>query len=51
MHHKSWNKQHKKHGKTVVIIKQGAHAHTGQGGNAIAINASDVGVVRTKVQP
>ncbi|MFS0839011.1 hypothetical protein [Paenibacillus sp. 1P03SA] len=32
-----------------VNVKQSARAHTGQGGNAFAINASDVGVVRTDV--
>ncbi|WP_217559316.1 hypothetical protein [Paenibacillus sp. GbtcB18] len=38
-----------KKSRTTVIVKQAAQARTGQGGNAIAINASDVGVVRTKV--
>ncbi|MGX4586217.1 hypothetical protein [Paenibacillus chitinolyticus] len=32
-----------------VNVNQSAKARTGQGGNAFAINASDVGVVRTDV--
>lgn len=32
-----------------VTVKQSASARSGQGGNPIAINASDVGVVRTDV--
>lgn len=34
-----------------VKVKQKARASTGQGGNAFAINASDVGVVRTDINP
>lgn len=32
-----------------VNVWQSSKARTGQGGNAFAINASDVGVVKTKV--
>ncbi|AEI43565.1 hypothetical protein [Paenibacillus mucilaginosus] len=32
-----------------VDVRQSASARTGQGGNPIAINASDVGVVRTDI--
>lgn len=35
-------------GKTHVNLKQGASATIGQGGNAIAINASEIGVVRIR---
>ncbi|WP_174704622.1 hypothetical protein [Paenibacillus physcomitrellae] len=35
--------------KISVTVKQSSSARTGQGGNPIAINASDVGVVRTDV--
>lgn len=35
-------------GKTNVNVKQGAIANIGQGGNAIAINASEIGVVRIR---
>ncbi|MCS7459351.1 hypothetical protein N0M98_04295 [Paenibacillus doosanensis] len=45
-HHKT-----KKEGKNTVVVKQHSSARTGQGGNAFAINASDVGVVRTDVAP
>jgi len=34
--------------KTKVSVKQGARANIGQGGNSIAINASEVGVVRIR---
>lgn len=37
--------------KNTVLVKQSSHASTGQGGNAFAINASDVGVIRTDVAP
>lgn len=43
------NRHHSKDGKNVVKVNQSSHARTGQGGNAFAINASDVGVVRTDV--
>ncbi|MDP1512896.1 hypothetical protein L8C07_23290 [Paenibacillus sp. CMAA1739] len=33
-----------------VDVRQSSSAQTGQGGNPISINASDVGVVRTDVQ-
>lgn len=33
-------------GRNIVNVTQSAGARTGQGGNAFAINASDVGVVR-----
>ncbi|WP_197081182.1 hypothetical protein [Gordoniibacillus kamchatkensis] len=33
-----------------VEVRQTASARTGQGGNPIAINASDIGVVRTTVR-
>ncbi|MCG7408745.1 hypothetical protein MH117_15035 [Paenibacillus sp. ACRRX] len=38
-------------GSNRVNVKQSASASTGQGGNAFAINASDVGVVRTDIRP
>ncbi|SEF68969.1 hypothetical protein [Paenibacillus sp. UNC499MF] len=38
-----------KKSRNTVIVKQAAKARTGQGGNAFAINASDVGVVKTNV--
>ncbi|MGE6226885.1 hypothetical protein [Paenibacillus chitinolyticus] len=57
--HRKGRRHEKKHAKvnvtkvkksrTTVIVKQAAKARTGQGGNAFAINASDVGVVKTKV--
>ncbi|MCA0757710.1 hypothetical protein KP806_21845 [Paenibacillus sp. N4] len=34
--------------KTFVNVKQGASAKINQGGNAFAINASDIGVVRVR---
>ncbi|MFB5676635.1 hypothetical protein ACE3NQ_16265 [Paenibacillus terreus] len=34
-----------------VDVRQTSSARTGQGGNPIAINASDIGVVRTDVRP
>jgi hypothetical protein len=34
----------------VVRVEQSSSARTGQGGNPIAINASDVGVVRSDVK-
>lgn len=40
-------KQQKKDGNT-IIGKQTAHASIEQGGNSIAINASDVGIVRIR---
>lgn len=33
-----------------VEVRQKASARSGQGGNPIAINASDIGVVRTTVR-
>ncbi|MET3211201.1 UNVERIFIED_CONTAM: hypothetical protein ABIC26_004168 [Paenibacillus sp. PvR008] len=33
-----------------VDVRQSSSAQTGQGGNPISINASDVGVVRTDIQ-
>ncbi|MBP1174328.1 MULTISPECIES: hypothetical protein [Paenibacillus] len=33
-----------------VVVRQSSSAQTGQGGNPISINASDVGVVRTDVK-
>jgi hypothetical protein len=48
---RSVNRVVKKEGRNTVNVKQSARASTGQGGNAFAINASDVGVVRTEVQP
>ncbi len=33
-----------------VDVRQSSSARTGQGGNPIAINASDVGVVRTDIR-
>ncbi|GIP23572.1 hypothetical protein [Paenibacillus sp. J22TS3] len=33
-----------------VTVRQSSSAKTGQGGNPIAINASDIGVVRTDVR-
>jgi hypothetical protein len=39
----------KRNGKNIVRVRQSTRASTGQGGNAFAINASDVGVVRTDV--
>lgn len=38
----------KNNGKTFVNVKQGASAVISQGGNAFAINASEVGVVRIR---
>ncbi|NIK79636.1 hypothetical protein FHS15_004797 [Paenibacillus castaneae] len=35
-------------GRTNIKLKQGASASIGQGGNAIAINASEIGVVRIR---
>ncbi|SDD01868.1 hypothetical protein SAMN02799630_02076 [Paenibacillus sp. UNCCL117] len=40
-----------KEARNAVKVGQRARASTGQGGNAFAINASDVGVVRTDVAP
>lgn len=40
-HSKVWKKS-----KNVAIVKQGASASIRQGGNAIAFNASDVGIVK-----
>ncbi|WP_176718177.1 hypothetical protein [Paenibacillus kribbensis] len=39
-----------KNKKISVDVRQSSSAQTGQGGNPISINASDVGVVRTDVQ-
>jgi hypothetical protein len=50
-HKKSKNRHHWKNGKNTVKVNQSARAQTGQGGNVFAINASDVGVVRTDVSP
>lgn len=41
---------HTSDGKNTVIVRQSADARTGQGGNAFAINGSDVGVVKTVVK-
>jgi len=41
--HKKWNGK-----QTKVDVKQAAKARIGQGGNAIVINASEVGVVRIR---
>ena len=38
-------------GRNIVTVNQYSRASTGQGGNAFAINASDVGVVRTDLRP
>ncbi|MEC0183722.1 hypothetical protein P4H61_19730 [Paenibacillus peoriae] len=38
-----------KNKKISVDVRQSSSAQTGQGGNPISINASDVGVVRTDV--
>lgn len=39
-----------KNKKISVVVRQSSSARTGQGGNPIAINASDIGVVRTDVR-
>ncbi|WP_185897298.1 hypothetical protein [Paenibacillus zeisoli] len=39
-----------KNKRIAVSVRQSSSATTGQGGNPIAINASDVGVVRTDVR-
>jgi hypothetical protein len=53
MKHKS-SKQNKvvniDNGKTKIRLGQSALAKIGQGGNAIAINASEIGVVRIRPQ-
>ncbi|WP_164515096.1 hypothetical protein [Paenibacillus lentus] len=52
MRSKKTNKRrHWKNGRNVVHVTQSARSSTGQGGNSFAINASDVGVVRTDVSP
>ncbi|MCZ8511319.1 hypothetical protein O9H85_02470 [Paenibacillus filicis] len=48
---KTWKSSKAQQSKNAVRVKQSAQARTGQGGNAFAINASDVGVVRTDVVP
>jgi hypothetical protein len=48
---KKWKKTGVADTKNTVLVKQSSHASTGQGGNAFAINASDVGVIRTDVAP
>ncbi|MGO4547200.1 hypothetical protein AB4Z29_20675 [Paenibacillus sp. 2TAB23] len=47
-HYKQGNSVKKDNGKTFVNVKQGANASINQGGNAFAINASDIGVVRVR---
>ncbi|WP_176707739.1 MULTISPECIES: hypothetical protein [Bacillales] len=47
-HAKQGNWVKKNNGKTFVNVKQGASATINQGGNAFAINASEVGVVRIR---
>jgi hypothetical protein len=48
MRRKSIKKQSFSNGKTKVRVGQSASATIGQGGNAISINASEVGVVRIR---
>jgi hypothetical protein len=48
MQRKTANRQKWAKGNTKVIVKQGARATIGQGGNAFAINASEVAVVRVR---
>jgi hypothetical protein len=43
-------KQKWNNGKTKVNVGQSARASINQGGNAISINASDIGVVRIRPQ-
>ncbi|MGG1636731.1 hypothetical protein MHH56_28015 [Paenibacillus sp. FSL K6-3182] len=47
-HSKQGNTVKKNNGKTFVNVKQNAHASINQGGNAFAINATDIGVVRIR---
>ncbi|CAM4499470.1 hypothetical protein FHS16_005577 [Paenibacillus endophyticus] len=47
-YYKHGNSVKKDNGKTFVNVKQGANASINQGGNAFAINASDIGVVRVR---
>ncbi|NEN82145.1 hypothetical protein [Paenibacillus elgii] len=47
--HKQWRHHQKGNENNKVNVWQSSKARTGQGGNAFAINASDVGVVKTKV--
>ncbi|MGO4270341.1 hypothetical protein AB4Z22_10905 [Paenibacillus sp. TAF58] len=48
MRRKSSKKTSFSNGKTKVRVGQSASATIGQGGNAISINASEVGVVRIR---
>ncbi|WP_261301264.1 hypothetical protein [Paenibacillus andongensis] len=48
MRRKSVKKVSFSNGKTKVRVGQSASATIGQGGNAISINASEVGVVRIR---
>lgn len=48
MQRKSIKKQSYSNGKTKVRVRQSANATIRQGGNAISINASEVGVVRIR---
>jgi hypothetical protein len=48
MQRKSIKKQSYSNGKTKVRVRQSAKATIGQGGNAISINASEIGVVRIR---
>ncbi|WP_200961507.1 hypothetical protein [Paenibacillus sp. Soil522] len=47
-HSKLGNSVKKDNGKTFVNVKQSANAMINQGGNAFAINATEVGVVRIR---
>jgi len=51
MRRKSNSKSKMRNGKNVVNVTQRARARSGQGGNVFAINASDVGVIRTDIAP
>jgi hypothetical protein len=51
MRKKTANRSVKKSGSNSVKVVQKARARSGQGGNVYAINSSDVGVIRTDIQP
>ncbi|WP_205516624.1 hypothetical protein [Paenibacillus sp. SYP-B3998] len=48
MRRKATKQQSSSIGKTKVRVRQSAKASIGQGGNAISVNASEIGVVRIR---